>query len=490
MFSTCYEESVRHFIRGYKMNFFGRRKIYTTVDNITLNNVIDVLQNVLAEHFANMQEEEYLYWYRKGKQPILNKKKEVRPEINHKIVQNIASEIVAFKNGYFLTQPTFYISRKKNEALTEKVNLLNDCLYLSGKQEADNTLVDWFHTVGIGVLFVESVDTEELVKAYAIDPRQAFVVYSNRPGNPPVMGVNLAIVNDEPMLDVFTKDTIYRVSGVFADRKGRYVLNEMGSGLIVDTEPNYLGEIPIIEYTYDRSRMSSFEAVLPLLDAVNQIQSNREDGIDQFIQSLLIFYNCKLGDDENGNPVTAARIREAGAIFLKSIGQDRADVKEINEQLDQTQTQVLVNDLVKQICDISGMPFTSEASTNNGSNNGAMYMSNGWQSADTMARGTEDIFKESNKMFDRIFLKILNQKIDGFDLKASDIDIQFTRNELDNILTKTQGALNLKSLGLSPELVLAKSGVSNDPSGDVSKSKEYIDRAFGSNEVDDGQGSN
>jgi hypothetical protein len=49
---------------------------------------------------------------------------------------------------------------------------------------------------------------------------------------------------------------------------------------------------------------------------------------------------------------------------------------------------------------------------------------------------------------------------------------------MDNLLVKTQGALNLKQLGLAPEIVLARSGVSNDPEGDIAKSKNYIEQAF------------
>lgn len=454
------------------MNLFGRRKIYTDTDVITNDNVVDVVSKALQEHFANVTEEDYLYWYRRGKQPILNRKKEIRPEICNKIVQNIATAIVAFKNGYFLTKPTFYVSRK-NKA--KKVNQLNDYLYLSGKQEADNALVDWLHTVGVGVLFVESNEDEDTpVKAYAVNPMQTFVAYSRKAGNEPVIGVNIVTTSKDIVnVDVFTKDVIYRISGT--QNTSSIQLND------VTTEPNKLGEIPIIEYTYDRNRMGAFEAVIPLLDALNDAQSNREDGIAQFIQSLMVFYNCQLGTDDEGNPVTPQKIREYGALFLKSVGQDKADLKILSDQLDQIQTQTLVNDLLKQIYDIAGVPMSSNTSASTSDNVGAVYLRSGWASADTLARNTEDLYRESDRRFTKIFLKILETKDLVKDIKPYDIDVQFSRGEMDNLLVKTQGALNLKQLGLSPEIVLAKSGVSNDPINDIEKSKEYIDRAFGDN---------
>ena len=41
-----------------------------------------------------MMEMDYLYWYRRGDQPVLSRTKTVRPEINNKVVENHASEIV------------------------------------------------------------------------------------------------------------------------------------------------------------------------------------------------------------------------------------------------------------------------------------------------------------------------------------------------------------------------------------------------------------
>ena len=56
--------------------------------------------------------------------------------------------------------------------------------------------------------------------------------------------------------------------------------------------------------------MGSFEAVIPLLDAINNLQSDRLDGVDQFIQSLLVFYNCKLGTDEDGKEIELSEVYE------------------------------------------------------------------------------------------------------------------------------------------------------------------------------------
>ncbi len=463
----------------------GRQQIFSTTENIDESNVIVELSYVLQSHFLNLTDEEYLYWYRRGVQPVLDKKKLVREEINNKVLQNLATEIVTFKDGYFLSQPTFYVARKNNRTLTSKVNKLNDYLYLSGKAEADNDIVDWFHTVGVGVLYVESsADKDAPVKTYTLDPRQAFVVYSRRPGNEPLYAVNMVVADTMTYFDVFTKDKVFHLEGgsahspVDTTDKPSWAVPSTITGV----ENNLLGEIPIIEYIYDRNRMGSFESVISLLDEVNMEQSRRSDSVESFVNSLLVFYNCQLGQDENGNDITPQMIRQAGAIFLKSIGQEKADLKEISSVLDQTQTQVFIDDLLTQIYTIAGVPFIGKSGGGTSGNVGSAYLIDGWQTADTFARNTEDLFKKSNRRFDKIFLKILETKNLVKGVKVSDIDIKFTRNEMDNLLVKTQGALNLKQLGLAPEIVLARSGVSIDPEGDIALSKDYIDKAFGTPE--------
>jgi SPP1 family phage portal protein len=464
--------------------YIGRRRIYCPVEDITGENIVAVLNVLLPYHTENMMAEEYLYWYRRGVQPILNRTKQVRPEINNKVVENHAAEIVAFKNGYFLTQPAFYVARKDVDDINDKVQILNEMLYLSGKQNVDNQLTDWFHTVGVGVLYVEPYsDSECPVRVYALDPRSSFVAYSRRPGNEPVLGVNVVIsgrteTNVELTFDVYTRTRYFKLRGGMTGMVITGAPVVATAYELLEERENVLGEIPIVEYQYENNRMSAFEAVMPLLDAINRVESNRMDGIEQFIQSLMIFYNCQLGEDENGNQITPRYIREAGAIFLKSIGQDKADLKILSEQLNQTETQVLIDYMYQQVLSICGMPSTTKGGTSTSDTGAAVLYRDGWYQADTYARNTEDLFKVSNRYFDRIFTKILRMR-NVVDIGLADFELQFTRNETANLLVKTQAALNLKNLGFSPELAFGKSGVSSDPVADVALCREYIDRAWG-----------
>ena len=459
----------------------GRLPIFTSIEGFDpgdLQSIVDEVNEAMSIHIQNLIAMDYLYWYRRGVTPIYARTKEVRPEINNKISENHAGEIVDFKNGYFLTQPAFYTARKDDEEVTEKVNRLNEYLYRSGKQTVDNELVDWFHTVGKADCFVRANDDEEApLLAYALDPRSTFVARSMQPGNEPVYAVHSVVRGDELYLDVWDKNNLYRLVGTTVGKLATPTPNyEATATNVVSVEPNPLGEIPIIEYQYNSVGMSAFEAVIPLLDALNELMSDRLDGVDQFIQSLLVFYNCTLEDDD-GNEITPKYVRESGALFLKSVGENRADLKEISSQLDQSQTQVLVDHIYKQICIICGMPMVQSQGVAS-LTGAAVEMRNGWATAETMARNTEDLFKKSNKYFDRIITKILREK-NLLDIRLADIELNFIRNDMYGVQSKAQALQTLITAGLHPTIALAKSGISSDPVADFENSKAYMKLRWG-----------
>ena len=460
-------------------DLFGRQTIYTSYEVIDETNVITAVNEALAIHVKNLLQEDYLYWYRRGISPILARTKEVRPEINNKVREGSghAEEIVAFKNGYFLTQPAYYISRKDDAA--DRVEQLNEYLYLSGKHEVDNEVVDWFHTVGKAALLVRSTDDDEVpVEVYALDPRSAFVVYSLTPGNEPKMGIYTVLMGDTVRIDVFTKDRIFRLSGSVAGRVMTNYPNYTATAVSVEgVEVNTLGEIPIIEYSYNSVNMSAFEGAISLLDALDRVQSNRLDGLEQTIQSLLVFYNCELPEDDEGNSITTRQIRESGALFLKSFGENKADLKELVTNLDQAQTQVLVDYIYQQIQRICALPLVSHGTTYD-TTGAAVLASAGWYQADASARSTEDLFKRSNRRFDKLFTKILRAK-GLLDIKPSEFELNFVRNETSAAQSKAQTLQTLLAAGMAPELAFAKSGISNDPVADVAQSKPWIDMVWG-----------
>lgn len=463
----------------------GRKTIWTSFDRFDPKNqgeMIAELNSALAIHVENMVAMEYLYWYRRGVTPVWAKTKVTRDEINNKINVSIAEEVVNFKDGYFCTQPLFYVSRREGDEIAEKVDELNEYLYRSGKQDADNEMIDWFHTVGKADLFVQANDDPEVpFVAYALDPRSTFVARSLKPGAKPVYAVHTVTMGkDKIVLDVWDDRFVYTVAGTYKGELATPFPDRVCTAVqVIDIKPNPLKRIPIIEYYYNSVQMGAFEAVVPLLDAISYLQSDRLDGVDQFINSLLVFYNCELGEDEDGQAISPQFIRATGAVFLKTVGDNRADLKEIVSQLDQSQTQIFIDNLYQQVLAICGMPVTGlDRGYSNAATQGAQLTRDGWYQADSSARNTEDLFVKSNRQFDEIITSILREK-NMLDIKPSDFTLQFVRNETVNIQAKAQAFQTLLSAGMHPELAAKKSGVSNDPVADIKMSEKYLKMIWG-----------
>lgn len=403
--------------------YSGRREITTSVITVNRDNVAAVLQNAYQKHTANRAEIEYLYKYYKGKQPVLGRVKEVRPEICNKVVENRANQIVTFRVGYTVGKPVQYISSVGTDEVSQAVARLNDMMRIAGKATKDKLLVEWQMICGTGyriVLPKQEKDDKVPFDLYTADPRQTFVIYRNDIGHTPLAGVYYTVADNKDMtFHVYTPNEYYRIDG-------------WQPGTIVEEAKNTLGRIPVVEYPLNMARIGAFEVVLPLLDELNNLESNRMDSVEQFVQSLLIAINCQFDDD-----VTANTIREAGMVAIKSVGENKADLKVISESLDQQQTQTLKQAILDAIYEIAGIPSQSNGRTSDSSNNGAVILKNGWQGAETRAQDYEQMFREpEQKTLDLV--SIICRGLSDLSFDASDVEPKFTRRNYEDLLSKSQ----------------------------------------------------
>ena len=436
------------------VNFYGRKQIFTDVDEITPENISKIIPTIYDIHRSNVAQIEYLYNYYRGKQPILERVKEIRPEICNKIVENWANAIVSFKVGYLCGSPIQYVSGKSEADLTETIDKLNDIMDSHSKASVDKDLIEWQMICGTSYRSLFS-DEEDVIEINSLDPRKTFVAYSNDISSKPLAGFYESNKNEKgkPVryLTVYTPSKIITLKG-----------NKSVS--VVD---NPLGRIPIMEYPANNARLSVIEIVIDLLDAINDLDSNRLDGVEQFIQSLLVVYNADIGEE------TANTLREKGLIALKSVGDSKADIKIISEQLDQNQTQTLKEDLIQRVREIVGLPSQGDGNTGDSSNNGAMLLKGGWENAETRARESEVMFKKSEVPFLKLLFEILKAKTD-IDLSIEDVDIRFTRRNYENIQVKSQVLTTMLSNNkIHPRLAFEGCGMFIDPEEAYNMSREY-----------------
>lgn len=437
----------------------GRRMILTDETEVNIGNVVQILRKALPYHWKNRSEISYLWSYYKGRQPILNRVKEVRPEITNKIVENRANEIVSFKSGYLMGEPLQYVSRGNAENIADAINQLNEFVFAEEKPAKDKELADWFHICGTSFRMVlpdemAGEDDESPFEIYTLDPRNTFVVYNNGLGNKPILGVKYVV--DENGVVHYS---------CYSDHE----YFEIVESKVISYDTHILGEIPIIEYPLNMARIGAFELVIPLLDAINLTDSNRLDGVEQFIQALMLFHNVDISSDDFDE------LRERGAIKFKDIDpQLKAEINYLVSNLNQGETQTLVDHMYQTVLTICGMPNRNGGSSTSDTGS-AVIMRDGWSAAEARAKDSELMFKKSERIFLKVVLNICRTLAD-MDLKVCNVEIRFTRRNYENILQKAQVLdLMLKNNKIHPRLAFEHCGLFVDSDLAYTLSAEYAE---------------
>lgn len=447
-----------------KKKYTGRQEIFTSHEYVTRDNIVEILSDAITIHETNRLEIEYLRKYRNGDTPIYGRVKDIRPEINNMISENRADEIVNFKTGYLVGEPIQYVTRKSDDAQTnDEIVTLNELMDSESRDTRDIELCDWLHVCGIGYKMAfpkESSEDEAPFEISIPSPADTFVVKSSRLGHKPVLGVHMVTVQNKGITQ--TIYSCYAKNKYFEVIDGLNVVNE------VDT---VLDMIPIIEYRLNSSYLGAFEIVLPLLDAINTTQSNRLDGVEQFVQALMVIKNADIDEDSLKN------LKEFGAIKLP----EGSDIDYLVQQLSQSDTKSLVDGLYTDVLTICGMPNRNGGSSTSDTGT-AVVLRDGWSDCEARAKTSEKFFKESERQFLKLILKISNFSLKIDSLKYSDIDIRFTRRNYENISSKTTVLTQMLGCDMiHPKLAFEHCGLFSDPSLAYEESKKYHDEVIETN---------
>ena len=453
----------------------GRTQIFTGESEITDQNVVDVLEKALRIHEKNRAEIIFLQNYVRGIQPILNRTKNYNAEINNKIVVNIASQIITFKSSEFAGEPIQYVSRgsgqrdeeELDEPIPVKVAKINNMMLSEGKQTKDLELAQNMFTGGVGyrLAFHDTGRPEEYLdeapfEMYIPDSKNSFVVRSADVTKKVMMGVTY-VFKDPPLGD--PEYTVYAPNVTYT------IGNKDGKLAILKRVQHNFGMVTLIEYPCNPNYMSAIEPVIPLMNAINLTESNRLDGIEQFIQALMVFDGVDISRED------FLELKDLGAIKLPATqgGNGGRKLYYLNEQLDQSQTQTLVNDMYKTILQIVGMPSQSDGSTSDSSNNGAVIMKNGWWHAEARALETQAMWKKAETDFLKIVLKICDEQNVLSGLRISDLEPRFWRQSYEDLLVKTQSFSTLRTAGMPAIQAFTFSHLSRDPESDAIVYDEY-----------------
>lgn len=450
----------------------GRLMIMTDLPEITEDNIESVVTTAFQYHQQNAAEELFLFNYEKGDQPIRSREKKIRPEINCKLVENNASRIIDTHVGYCFSNPITLVQRAKvetgksdSESDTDdlEIGMLNKMFAEQAKGSKDIELARNLFICGLGYQMVLPARNKKKYAPFEVtvpNPLTSFMVYSNDVYRDPVLGCTYSQHEDGTI-----SLTAYSDNWCFELEQS---VNDFAKKKIT---PNVLGMIPLVEFALN-DRMGIFEKAIPIMDAINIIDSDRINDIMQHVQSLLWMHNCEI--DKDGKQ----KLEEGGVINTKSSGDGReAKITYLSDTLDQSQIQTQVNHLLETLEQITATPSWKEAS--GGSTTGAMQLSNGWQCLEISAKAIEQIFVKDEMKVLETAIEIIKADLRDYeglkDIEVSDIEIRFCRTKTYDLVSKTNALVSLINAGVDGLTAFNTVGLFTDAQQAYNDSARIID---------------
>ena len=446
---------------------YGRKIAYVDTDYVDETNVVQILGNCIGIFNYNKPIVKYLWDYKNGDQPILYRVKTIRDDIVNKIVENHAWEIVRFKNAQTYGEPVQFVSLSDKDTVNKAVDRLNDYFRSAGKELKDINSGEWTSAVGTGFKAVQRKKGDIPFRLITPTPMNTFIIYSKHTEEPLLAVQEMKNLEGQVYYQCFSDIHEFQI------KNSELQPLENSDGLIVYSRLHAWGGIPIVEYPNNQSRISDIELVISMLDAISNMQSNRMDAIEQFVQSWIKFINCEVDEESFLN------MKKMGALAVKSNNADnKADVDVMTQELSQSESQIAKDDLWENALAIEGMP-SREVNSSGGDTQGAVSLRNGWDMSKQAAHIKDAYIKTGDK---KLAMLVSNHirvaKGENFALGEMDFEVQISHSPLDNLMTKTEALQMLLQSGIHPLVAIKTSGLWADAEKVFMMSEPYLENLY------------
>lgn len=236
-------------------------------------------------------------------------------------------------------------SDTKNDLL-QAINQVNDVDNLNYELYSD--------TSRYGRAYEQVFFDGENVRFAHLSPFTTFIIYDTSVIPKPLMSVRYI---SEPLL---YDGRIMRYTVDIYTSKAHNTFGMTGNGghlTLVSSEPNVIGQVPVIEYSNNKGRTGDFEKVIPLIDLYDAAQADTANWMQDFVNALLVIS----GDLDEFSVEEARELMEANILALKS-GKDingnttPIDVKFLTKMMDTTGAEAFKQRIASDIFMFSKTP--------------------------------------------------------------------------------------------------------------------------------------
>lgn len=424
----------------------------------------ELVVKLIREHEKQLPRFKKLKKYYLGEHDILSKQRS-KNKPNYKPVCNHAKDIADTSTGYFMGNTISY-SNSEDTDIDELLIAFDNAEV--DESDHDNALDMAIY--GVAYEYVYARENENILDIKSLEVENTFIVYDDSIEQQPLFGVyyfkrkeNKADTETYQAV-IMTKQFVYSI-----------VLEGKEKGIISDKPiPHNMGDIPIIEYKNNKYSIGDFEQQIGLIDSYNSLTANRINDKEQFIDSILVLYGARLGDDEEESIKAMESLAEHKLLELHP----EARAEYLSKTLNENEVETLRNAVKQDIYTFSHIPNLTDENFAGNSSGVAMEFK---------LLGLEMI----TKIKQRYYVKGLKKRIKLFAnylgltqiaIDANSIIPNFSRSLPKNLLEISQIVSNLDGK-VSQETLLSQIPFVEDPMSEIEKVNEEKQENIAQNQL-------
>ena len=424
----------------------------------------ELVVKLIREHEKQLPRFKKLKKYYLGEHDILSKQRS-KNKPNYKPVCNHAKDIADTSTGYFMGNTISY-SNSEDTDIDELLIAFDNAEV--DESDHDNALDMAIY--GVAYEYVYARENENILDIKSLEVENTFIVYDDSIEQQPLFGVyyfkrkeNKADTETYQAV-IMTKQFVYSI-----------VLEGKEKGVISDKPvPHNMGDIPIIEYKNNKYSIGDFEQQIGLIDSYNSLTANRINDKEQFIDSILVLYGARLGDDEEESIKAMESLAEHKLLELHP----EARAEYLSKTLNENEVETLRNAVKQDIYTFSHIPNLTDENFAGNSSGVAMEFK---------LLGLEMI----TKIKQRYYVKGLKKRIKLFAnylgltqiaIDANSITPHFSRSLPKNLLEISQIVSNLDGK-VSQETLLSQIPFVEDPTSEIEKVNEEKQENIAQNQL-------
>lgn len=401
-------------------------------------------------------------------------------EINNIVLIPDLKAKVDWKTGYVFGNPIKYAQNQTSD--TDDINYLNKYVRSACQRAVDKEVGTWAYATGVGYYFIEprsddfNIEVDAPYVLYAVDADTCTKVYSSFIGNQALF--DFIFTKYEEVKTDGTKETV-KVIDIYL--KGSLYSYERRIGYpdwkrVREEARGVNKPLPLVEKRFNPDGIGIVAMGESMQAAVDKIVSNGLDNIEDIVNQIIVYKNCNLGDDEEEKSQTHRAAMKNGCLVVNGTKDTPADVDTLKTELSLSEVKELFSIINEKFHSALGVPMAMSSTNSGGTTKSGSEVANGYDNAYNRALDDINTFiKADTELLQKIMWICQNtpdNKIDN--LSPSDIEIKYSLNLTDNILTKTQSYVNLVQAGVPPTIALRLCKLSNDPEAEGKLIDDYI----------------